>query len=455
MHRLLTCLMVVALAAAVPSRTARDPLIGAWNGSAWFQGSRLDFGVRFQREAGALRATMSSPDLLLLDQPLVDVTGDGRQVRFMTPDESPLHFEGTLVGDSLRGTASVPAVPRVVNKGSAPLVFALGRSAPQTALPYTTKEVSFANGAVRLAGTLFVPTKGENPHAGVVLLQGSSTNLRREYLFYADHFARAGLAVLTFDKRGTGESTGDYGAATYEVLAEDAAAAVECLRGQAGVDKERVGIWGLSQGAFIAPLVAARIPLRFIVAVSAPGTPIGESAAYQDSMRLTSGGFDSADITRAMSLNRRLLEWLRTGEGKAELGALLAEAADSPWRRASSLPARLPSGAALEGWYWRGRMLDPAPWWRAVHVPVLAVYGAADELVPAKKSAGRIERELHRAKNPDVRVRVFPAANHVLRTLPLVAGGKWDWPRASPGYMDLVTDWMLEHVETGPPAPSR
>jgi hypothetical protein len=149
--------MVVALAAAVPSRTARDPLIGAWSGSAWFQGSRLDFGVRFQREAGALKATMSSPDLLLLDQPLVAVTGDGGQVRFTTPDESPLHFEGALVGDSLRGTASVPAVPRVVNKGSAPLVFALGHSAPPTTPPYTTKEVSFANGAVRLAGTLFVP----------------------------------------------------------------------------------------------------------------------------------------------------------------------------------------------------------------------------------------------------------------------------------------------------------
>lgn len=448
---------VLALAVAGAGSAGKDPLVGSWSGSAVFQGSRLDFSVRFQREAGALKATMSSADLLLLDQPLDNVSGDGRQVRFTTPDESPLRFEGTLLGDSLRGTASVPSVPGVVAKGQAgaPLRFALGRAGPSTAPPYTTKEVSFTNGAARLAGTLFVPTGGAGPRAGVVLLQGSSSNLRREYRFYADRFARAGLAVLTFDKRGKGESTGDYGAATYDVLADDAAAAVECLRRQGGVDAGRVGIWGLSQGAFIAPLVAARVPaLRFIVAVSAPGMPIGESAAYQDSMRLTSGGFDSADIVRALSLDRRLVEWLRTGEGKAELGALLAEAADTPWRRASSLPARLPSGPALEGWYWRGRMLDPAPWWREVHVPVLAIYGAADELVPAKKSASRVERELKRAKNPDVTVRVFPAANHVLRTLPLVAGGKWDWPRAAPGYLDLVTGWMRDHVATAPPAPT-
>jgi pimeloyl-ACP methyl ester carboxylesterase len=453
-NEFLSWMCVLAMALAGAGSPGKDPLVGSWSGSAVFQGSRLDFSVRFHREAGALKATMSSPDLLLLDQPLNDVSSDGRQVRFTTPDESPLRFEGTLVGDSLRGTASVPSVPGVVGKGQAgsPLRFALGRSALSPTPPYTTREVSFTNGAARFAGTLFIPSASAGARAGVVLLQGSSSNLRREFRFYADHFARAGLAVLTFDKRGKGESTGDYGAATYDVLADDAAAAVECLRRQGGVDPARVGVWGLSQGAFIAPLVAARVPaLRFIVAVSAPGTPIGESAAYQDSMRLSSGGFDAADIVRALSLDRRLVEWLRTGEGKAELGALLAEAADTPWRRASSLPARLPSGPPIEGWYWRGRMLDPAPWWRAVHVPVLAVYGASDELVPAKKSAGRVEHELHRAKNPDVTVRVFPAANHVLRTLPLVAGGKWDWPRAAPGYMDLVTGWMREHVDPASP----
>jgi dienelactone hydrolase len=353
-----------------------------------------------------------------------------------------------LDGDSLRGTAAVPAVPGVVAAGvdAAKLHFALGRDRTPAAPPYETREVHFVSGAAHLAGTLFAPTSGARRRAGIVILQGSSSNLRREYRFYADHFARAGLSVLVFDKRGNGESSGDYGAATYDTLAGDAAAAVEFLRRQPGVDSERVGVWGLSQGAFIAPLVAARLPgLKFIVAVSAPGISVGESAAYQDSVRLTSAGFDLADVQRAMVLDRRVLEWLRFKDDQRGLAALLADAAHTPWGRASSLPAQLPTGAALEGWYWRGRTLDPAPWWRAVHVPVLGVYGAADELVPAKPSANAIERALHQGGNHEVTVRVFPAANHVIRILPLVAGGKWDWPRAAPGYMELMTTWIEQH----------
>lgn len=128
------------------------------------------------------------------------------------------------------------------------------------------------------------------------------------------------------------------------------------------------------------------------------------------------------------------------------MAALLAEAASTPWRRASSLPARLPSGPTLESWYWRGRTLDPAPWWGRVRTPVLALYGAADELVPAKRSARLVERALERGHNRDVTVHTFPAANHILRTLPLVAGGKWDWPRVAPGYLELTTNWVLENV---------
>src|SRR5262249_38753915 len=149
--------------------------------------------------------------------------------------------------------------------------------------PYATHDVSFTNGNARLAGTVFVPRAAGDRHPGVVLLQGSSANGRDDYSFFADHFARAGFAVLAFDKRGFGTSAGNYGAATYDDLAGDAAAAVERLRREPGVDSLRVGAWGLSQGGLLAPLVAARVPsLRFLVAVSAPGAPVGEGAAYQD-----------------------------------------------------------------------------------------------------------------------------------------------------------------------------
>ena len=445
----LLCLLGVPVGCAGSPPVARDPAIGWWRGWATFRGARLELGVHFFRERDGVKATLSCPDMMILDQPLDDVHQAGRQIRFATRDERPLRFGGELAGDSIRAVAPVGAVPSVVESrpgSESSMQLELRRAPAPPAPPYSTRNVRFTAGTARLAGTLLVPASAHGRNAGVVILQGSSFNLRREYLFQADHFARAGFVVLSFDKRGAGESSGDYDAASYDDLAGDAAAAVECLRSQPEVDSLRVGLWGLSQGAFIAPRVAARVPsLRFIVAVSAPGMPVGESAIFQDSVRLASAGFGVTEVRRALSLNRRLLAWLRGSQAGDELAALLARASDTPWRRASSLPARLPAGAALEGWYWRGRTSDPAPWWSAVRAPVLGVYGAADELVPAGRSAELIERALRVGGNRDVTMRVFASANHELRTLPLVAGGPWDWPRAAPGYLDFVTTWMLAH----------
>jgi dienelactone hydrolase len=442
-HLAVVCLAALAACGDAAGRSPRDPLTGSWRGTAVFRGARLDFSVRFTRQRDTLRATLSSPDLLLLDQPLDGVAFDGRYVRFSTPDEQPIRFDGVLRGDEIRGGAPVPAVPGIVERReNSGLGFTLRRAGDGAPPPYSSTEVTFPGEGVRLAGTLLVPRR-PGPHAGVVILQGSSGNLRREYRFYADHFARAGLAVLTFDKRGRGESTGSYGAATYDDLAADAAAAVRFLRTRVGVDSPRVGTWGLSQGGFITPWVAARVPLAFVVAVSAPGMPIARSAAYQDSLRVAAAGLSAADAARAAALNRQLAAWLRTGAGEDELSEALAASSGEAWRRASALPARLPTGEALRGWYWRGRTVDPLPAWHALRPPALLVFGAADELVPAPESAARITRALREGGNRDVTVRVYPAANHVIRRLPLAAGGAWDWPRAAPGYLDGVTAWMV------------
>jgi hypothetical protein len=434
------------LAGETPSRQAA--LIGAWRGHALRAGARLELSIRFHREQGTLRATLSSPDLLLLDAPLEGVSHVGRNVRFSSPDETPVRFHGVLEGDSIRGTAHMPAVPGVAAADGTPpsIRFALGRAATPATPPYSIRDLKIPSGGVQLGATLLLPP-GAGRRPGIVLLPGSSSRRRRDLAFHADHFARAGLAVLVFDKRGTGETPGEYRSATYEQLARDAANAVEFLRRQPGVDAARVGLWGLSQGALLAPMVAAQVPeLRFLVGISAPGIPLGESAAYQDSIRLAAAGFDAADIRRMVTIQRRMSAWLQDGRDQAELAALLAEASSTPWRRASALPSRLPEGAALEGWYWRGRALDPEPAWRSVTLPVLLVYGAADELLQAKPNARAVERALRKGRNRDVTVRIFPAANHVLRTLPDVAGGSWDWPRPAPGYLELVTGWILERV---------
>ena len=443
--------MLLALAScAVSSRPVRDPLDGLWKGTAVFRGASLDLSVRFHQRGDTLHGLVSVPDFLLLEQPLDSVRYRSPRVSFSTTDDPPLHFEGVLRGDSIQGDAVVPDVPGVVEtRGQrSELRFVLRRATTQAAPPYRTHEVRFESQGARLAGTLFVPLQGPASHPGIVILQGSSTNLRRDYRFYADHFARSGFAVLTFDKRGHGESTGDYGRATYHVLTADAAAAVEFLRARPEVTREAVGVWGLSQGALIAPRLAARIPsLRFIVAVSPPGVQLGLAAAYQDSVRLALRGFPIAEASRAASLHRKLSAWLADGGGEAALTDELERTSNERWRRASSLPSRLPAMPQRASWYWRGRTLDPIPSWRALETPALVVFGEADELLPASISAANIQWALREGAHADATVRVFPGANHMLRTLRPATEKDWDWPRAAPGYLELITSWSLARVQ--------
>lgn len=103
-------------------------------------------------------------------------------------------------------------------------------------VPYREELVTFANpeaADVRLAGTLTLPPQAAQRFPGILLIAGSGRNARNEefgghhepFLVLADTLARQGYAVLRYDKRGIGQSTGDYSAATTPDFASDAAAA--------------------------------------------------------------------------------------------------------------------------------------------------------------------------------------------------------------------------------------
>ena len=238
-------------------------------------------------------------------------------------------------------------------------------------------------------------------------------------------------------------ATGNYRIATYDELVADARTAFDTLSAQPEVDPHRVGLWGLSQGAFIAPLVAQG-KAAFVVAVSSPGVPISEAAAYQDSLRVAWGGGSETNAGRAATVQRGLAQLLSTNRPTSELAALLRGIARERWRPLTALPRTPPDEEELRGWYWFGRTLDPVVWWRNLRAPVLLVFGEADELLPARQSAERLTQALREGGNRDVTTRIYPRANHVVRLVasPLApAGPRWAWPRPAPGYLDEVIRW--------------
>jgi hypothetical protein len=220
---LLVALLIAACASPDADARTTEDVLGTWTGTAVFRGQPLAMTLRFERVKGLLRGAISAPDIALLDQPLADVAHDSSRIYFTIEDaDGALTFRGRQTGDTLTGTASLPSAAAAREGGAAMSWRVVRSTAAGTPTPYTTRDLKIAAQGATLAATLFVPRRSAARAPAVLLLQGSSTNLRSDYRFYADSFARAGFVVLTFDKRGNGESTGDYRRASYDDLVFDA-----------------------------------------------------------------------------------------------------------------------------------------------------------------------------------------------------------------------------------------
>jgi dienelactone hydrolase len=90
-------------------------------------------------------------------------------------------------------------------------------------------------------------------------------------------FATEGVTAFAYDKRGVGESGGDFRTVPFMDLCDDGLAAIAYLKSRDEIDPKRIGVWGLSQGGWLGPLAASRsADVSYVIAVSGPGVSPGE-----------------------------------------------------------------------------------------------------------------------------------------------------------------------------------
>jgi dipeptidyl aminopeptidase/acylaminoacyl peptidase len=416
-----------ALCTVAGGAAAQDPLAGTWQGHWSRAGDTMAITMRVQRDpqTGRYTASFDSDRLRVSGIPFNDVQVQGCCDVSLTlrGDRTTTVFTGTVRGDSLAGA---------FREGESEGRFAFRRGAdPASAVE--EREITIQNGAVTLAGSLLLPRTG-NALPAVVFLHGSGAEGRWASRYLATQLATHGIAALIFDKRGVGHSTGDWRQASLEDLAGDGAAAVARLLQEPRIDGHRIGIHGHSQGGTLAPLVAARSGhVAFVIGSAATGVPTDSTEIYSVLNSVLPQVPTAADSASAREYVGELVAVAYHGRPRTRLDALAAALRDRPWFFAP------PPGDAQ---YWRfsadlGRY-DPLEWWRRVRVPVLLVYGGADQRVPPGESAARIASALRGAGNRDVTVRIFPGADHTFR-LPPGPGG---WPVTAPGYLSALLDWL-------------
>lgn len=318
-------------------------------------------------------------------------------------------------------------------------------AAPSTAI--VSESRSFRSGNATLAGTLYLPEGGQ-ALAAVVVTHSASKPLRDAALYrhLTEMLPPLGIAVLTYDRRGSGRSGGSLKDSDYAMLADDAIAAVRMLKADPRIDPKRIGVWGLSQGGWLSLLAAARSPeVRFVVSISAPVVTPDVQMMFRSENSMRINGYSDAEIHQMRAMRLAVDDYMRGTGDRAVAQALVDAAKDEPWFDLLYMGETVGDRATSR---WRKEIeYDPLPTLDQVDVPALILFGANDPVVPVATSVARIDAR----RAPSLTVRVIAGADHHMATsmTPRAqmdpAQSQWARPEAAE-YFAILASWMTDRA---------
>ena len=469
--------LIAVLVFAAPfsvSRAAEDPvkpspLVGFWLGTLKVGLVPLRLAFEVKEADGKLSATLDSLDQGAKGIPFDSIACAGGKVRIASKALGVV-YSGTLSDDSKslagqwkQGNSDLPLTMARVDK----VPTDARPQTPKPPFPYAAEDVTFENAPakVTLAGTLTLP-KGDGPFPAVVLVSGSGPQDRDETLFghkpflvLADHLTRQGIAVLRYDDRGVGKSTGKFKGATTADFATDAAAAVAYLHGRKEIDAKRVGVAGHSEGGVVAPIVAADHPERvgFIVLLSGTGLPghVVLDRQRADVMAASGASAETVGLYKQLyaTLNPILIGPGTPQERQAKVvAAAKAEVAKFTAAQRKEFgfdkPEVFDEFGKLPTDPWMDAFLryDPATALKRVKCPVLALNGTLDLQVSAAENLPAIEAALKAGHNPPAKFVALKGLNHLFQ--PAKTGGIEEYGSVETTFdeaaMKVVSDWVLQ-----------
>ena len=429
MHKLALITLLLLISSVI---YPQEPITGSWEGTLHIQNNKLR--IRFHIEANdtAYSSRMDSPDQGAFDLPTTRTTFLDNKLEIIASGLG-LFYRGTLLQDTIDGT---------LNQGGIPLALTLHRivkqervrpQTPREPLPYRSEELLIPAGdKVRVLGATLTIPNGEGPFPAVVLIAGSGPNDRNETIFdhkpffvISDHLTQLGFAVLRYDKRGIGASTGSYRTATVQDFVEDAKMAAAYLRQLEEIDPDRIGLLGHSEGGIVAPMLAAgNSDIDFVVLMAAPGTTGMEVVMDQNEISLRHQGVEPETIEELQKLNREtfgmLVEWKGTEEDRTALRDQLSRF----WNKLPLLTRmkvekdaflRSQFNAMTMPGYLSFLRIDPSLYLEKVTCPLLALNGDKDTQVPAEKNIVAITAALKKGGNNNVVTRIYPGLNHLFQ----------------------------------------
>ena len=452
-------------AAGAGARKPADAIAGAegvWQGAMEGNGMRLRFQLHVSHDdQKQLVGALDSPDQGISGLPAVKVSQKESAFHFEIPVVSGV-YDGTLnpAKTEITGTWTQSGVQQKLDfRRSDQLLELVRPQNPTKPYPYREEEIHFSNdkAKISLAGTLTLPP-GKGPFPAAILLSGSGPHDRdesvvghRPFLVLADHLTRKGIAVLRFDKRGIGKSTGDYTNATTADFASDAEAVLAYLKTRKEIDPKKIGLIGHSEGGMIAPMVATRSnDVAWVVLLAGPALRGEDTLLLQSELILKTAGVNDGQIANTREFNKQTYALVRQEKDAAALEAKLNALVQSSGMSASLPPAALQAQVRLMASPWFRFFLDydPVPALRKTMCPVLALNGEKDLQIAPKENLAGIQKALQEGGNKDFQTTELPGLNHLFQHCPTGSPTEYGGilETMAPEVLNAVSDWLLKHT---------
>ena len=309
---------------------------------------------------------------------------------------------------------------------------------PQPPFNYISEDVIYNNTLqqVILGGTLSKP-KGEGKFPVVLMITGSgpqdrdeTIGMHKSFWLIADYLTKLGIAVLRVDDRGMGKSSGDFSASTSADFATDVMAGIRYLKTRKDIDTAKIGLIGHSEGAMIAPYVAARSnDVAFIVMLAGPAVG-GKQTMYYQAVEKGLPNISEHDRYAYGQLYTKLIEIALHNEVAKDVPNYV-RTTYLDWKKQqpdSTLNALVHgSDEAVIQAMTAGFSDFKKAWWRffltydaskdlkKIKIPVFALNGEKDEQVDPKANLAAIRNILTQNRNLHFKVYEVPGVNHLFQ----------------------------------------
>ncbi|MCL4264023.1 MAG: alpha/beta hydrolase [Anaerolineae bacterium] len=310
----------------------------------------------------------------------------------------------------------------------------------------TRVPITFTSESHTLAGTLYKPA-GDGPFPTIVVLHGANAGKQDNplYLHLAQALNEIGVAVYIYDRRDEAAPWKERVHPGYMALGRDGLAAVGMLKTRDDVDETHIGLWGVSQGGWIAPAAFVQSPddIAFMILVSSSGVGPARQMVYAVPQVLRAVGYDEA-VAQAGARLRETVDGYYRGEVTREAAqAHIDQYKDEPWFEHVYIDEILPEAVAQTGWD-NETQFDPGSVFSQITVPLLLLYGENDPWIPVGASMAIWRDALVQAGNDDVEIHRVPRTGHfmLIDEPAYVDYGDMRDRKFSPVYTRLIQDFV-------------